>query len=25
LTQNIETAESRWLEIHELLERTKEN
>jgi len=25
LTQNIETAESRWLEIHELLESTKEN
>jgi len=24
LTQNIETAESRWLEIHELLESTKE-
>jgi ATP-binding cassette subfamily F protein 3 len=25
LTQNIETAEARWLEIHELLESTKEN
>jgi ATP-binding cassette subfamily F protein 3 len=25
LTQNIEKAESRWLEIHELLESTKEN
>ena len=25
LTQNIEAAESRWLEIHELLESTKEN
>jgi len=25
LTQNIETAESRWLEIHELLESTKED
>jgi len=25
LTQNIGTAEARWLEIHELLERTKEN
>jgi ATP-binding cassette subfamily F protein 3 len=25
LTQNIETAEARWLEIHELLESTEEN
>jgi len=25
LTQNIETAESRWLEIHEMLESTQEN